>query len=168
MKSEKTPRIHETAYIAPGAVVEGDVTLEENVSILHNAVLHGDVTKITIGPRCNIQECSVVHGDWDSVTVLGRDVSVGHGAILHSCIIEDECMVGMGAIVMDYAHIGTGSIVAAGALVPAHMAVPPHSLVVGSPAKVRREVTSEEYQRIILDSAEHYVNESKKIKEKNY
>jgi carbonic anhydrase/acetyltransferase-like protein (isoleucine patch superfamily) len=161
------PKIHETAYIAPGAVVEGDVVLEEHVSILHNSVLHGDVTKIRIGARTNIQECSVIHGDWDSVTRLGHDVSVGHGAIIHSADIDDYVMVGMGAIVLDYAHIGTGSIIAAGALVPQHMDVPPRSLVVGVPAKVRRQVTDEEYQRIILDSAEHYVNESNKILNRN-
>lgn len=156
------PVIDKTAYVAPGAVVKGNVVLEDHVSILHNAVLHGDVTKIIVGSYSNIQECSVLHGDWDSITSIGKYVTIGHGAIVHSAIIEDYSLIGMGAIIMDYAHVGTGSIIAAGALVPAHMQIPPHSLVVGNPAKVRRTVTLEEYQRMIIDSAEHYAKESAK------
>ena len=132
-----SPKIHESVRIAPGAQVVGDVVLEESVSIWYNAVLRGDEEQIYVGPRTNIQENCVLHGT--SVTV-GADVTVGHGAILHGCVVEDLCVIGMGAIVLDGARIGKGSMIGAGALVTSNTQIPPHSLVVGSPAKVIRQI----------------------------
>ena len=131
-------------YIAPNAVVTGEVNLGENVNIWYGAVLRGDSGTITIGDHTNIQDNCVLHADPGIPMTIGDDVTVGHGAILHSCTVGDNSLIGMGAIVLNGAVIGANCIVAAGALVPQGMVIPDNSLVIGSPAKVRRSLTDEE------------------------
>lgn len=140
----KSPTLNPNAFAAPTAVVVGDVTVEEEVSLWYGAVVRGDQNPIRIGAHTNIQENSVLHVSDEKSLTIGAWVTVGHGAILHGCTIEDDCLIGMGAILMDGCVIGRGSIVAAGALVTEGTVVPPGSLVMGAPAKLRRTVTEEE------------------------
>ena len=159
IKTGVSPSIDPTAYIAPGAVVRGDVTMKEQSSIWHNCVLHGDVASITLGKRSSLQELCCVHVGFDTPTVIGDDVTVGHGCIIHGCTIEDHCTIGMGAIIKDHAVIGAGSFVGAGAIVTEHTIVPPNSVVMGIPAKVRRETTEAERESTAISVA-HYVYEA--------
>ena len=141
----KHPQIHETAYVAETAVVIGDVVVGEESSVWFGAVVRGDVFHIRIGERTNIQDGTVVHvTNGTHATVLEDEVTVGHNVTLHGCHIERGCLVGMGSIVMDAVRIGAESIVAAGALVSPGTVVPPRSLVMGVPAKVKRQLTDEE------------------------
>ena len=149
-------KISDTAFIADGAKVIGNVIIGENVSIWYNSVIRADGTTVTIGDNSNIQDCCVVHVNENYPCVLGKNVSVGHGAILHSAVIEDNVLVGMGAILMDNCHIGTNSVIAAGTLIPAGTVIPPGSLVVGSPGKVKRQLSEEEIQKMILDNVDYY------------
>ena len=139
-------------YLAPSAVVVGDVTLGENVSIWHGAVLRGDSGAIVVGDNSNVQEHCVFH---ETVTV-GSGVSVGHGAILHGCTIGNDCVIGMGAIILDGAVLGDHCLVGAGALVTGKMNAPAGSLIIGNPAKVVKELTPEQIDYIHKD-AENYV-----------
>lgn len=151
------PRIAASAYVDQAAQVIGDVTMGERASIWPCAVARGDVNRIEIGDDTNIQDGSVLHGELDKYPVLiGARVTVGHMACLHGCVVEDDCLIGIGAIVLNGARIGAGSVVAAGALVPEGMQVPPGSMVMGTPAKVRREVTAEEKARF-ADNAQRYL-----------
>ena len=141
----KQPQIHETAYIAETAVVIGDVVVGAESSVWFGAVVRGDVFHIRIGDRTNIQDGTVVHvTNGTHATVLEDEVTVGHNVTLHGCHIERGCLVGMGSIVMDNVRIGAHSIVAAGALVSPGTVVPPRSLVLGVPARVKRQLTDEE------------------------
>ena len=152
----KTPNLGQNVFISDTAAVIGDVSLGDDVSIWFGSVLRGDMHYIKVGSRSNIQDNAVVHVTTAvSPTHIGSGVTVGHGAIIHGCIIEDNCMIGMGATVMDNAVIGTGSLVGAGALVPPNMVVPSKSLVVGMPGKVVREVHNEEYEMIIERPGEY-------------
>ena len=137
-------KIHPTAWVAPGAFLRGDVTLGEKVSVWYNAVLRADQEKSIIGKNSNIQDNAVLHGDPDNDIIVGENVTVGHGAILHGCTVEDNALIGMGSVVLDHAVIGAGSIVGAGAVVASGTIVPPKSLVVGIPAKVKKTLTDEE------------------------
>jgi carbonic anhydrase/acetyltransferase-like protein (isoleucine patch superfamily) len=151
------PDIHPTAFVDQSAQVIGDVTLGEASSVWMNVVIRGDVHRIRIGHRTNIQDGTIVHAMRDThPTTIGDEVTIGHGAIIHGCAIEPRCLIGMGAIILNGAVIGTGSIVAAGTLVTEGQIVPPGSLVMGSPGRVRREVTDAE-ARTIADLAERYV-----------
>ncbi len=135
------PLIPDTSWVHPSAVLSGDVELAGGVSIWPTAVLRGDQGAIRIGERSNIQDGSVVHNTGNlSTTRVGARVTVGHRVILHGCQIEDDVLVGMGAIVMDNAVVGAGSVIGAGALVTANTVIPPGSLVLGSPARVRQAV----------------------------
>lgn len=158
------PRIHPTAYVVPGATVIGDVTLMEETSVWYGAVLRGDINRIIIGPRSNVQDNAVVHIDTPNETRLGELVTVGHSAIVHACIIDDEVLIGMGAIILDGAEIGARSIIGANALVTLGTKIPPGSLVLGSPAKVKRALTLEE-QKDIARWAWSYVETSKHFRE---
>ncbi|MBA2340317.1 MAG: gamma carbonic anhydrase family protein [Pyrinomonadaceae bacterium] len=141
----KLPQIHPTAYVEASAQVIGDVVVGEHASVWFNAVVRGDVYYIRIGARTNIQDGTVVHvSNGTHATVLEDEVTVGHNATLHGCYVERGCLVGMGSIVMDGARIGERSIVGAGALVSPGTIVPPRSLVLGAPAKVKRQLTDEE------------------------
>ena len=150
-----TPVVADNCFVAPGAVLAGDVTLHGSVGIWFNAVLRGDYEPITIGEGSNIQDNVTGHVDTGFPLTLGKNVSVGHNAVIHGCTVEDNCLIGMGAIVMNGAIIGTGSLVAAGAVVLEGTIVPPGSLVAGVPAKVRRELTAVERDGI-AHNAENY------------
>src|SRR5947207_888082 len=156
--------IHPPAYAVPGAPVTGDVTLMEESSVWCGAVLRGDINRIIIGPRSNVQDNAVVHIDTPNETRLGELVTVGHSAIVHACIIDDEVLIGMGAIILDGAEIGARSIIGANALVTLGTKIPPGSLVLGSPAKVKRALTLEE-QKDIARWAWSYVETSKHFRE---
>jgi len=137
-----------SAFVAPGAVVIGDVTLGDLSSVWYHCVLRADIERIVIGEGSNIQDGSVIHLSSNRGTAVGSYVTVGHKALLHACDVEDECLIGMGAVVMDEARIGPRSIVGAGALVTRGLQVPEGSLVLGSPAKVVKQLTLEEQQGI--------------------
>lgn len=151
------PTIDPTAYVDVSAQVIGDVHIGAESSIWMNAVVRGDVNSIRIGRRSNVQDLSVVHVQGRThPTVIGDDVTIGHGVLVHGCTIEDGCLIGMGAIVLNGAVVGTGSIVAAGTLVPERMVIPPGSMVMGSPAKVRRSLMPEEVESL-RGLADNYV-----------
>lgn len=135
---------HPSSLIFPGAVVVGDVTLGENCSVWFNAVIRADEAPITIGDGTNIQDNATLHVSEDNPLTVGKNVTIGHGAILHSCTVEDGALIGMGAVVLDGAVIGQDAMVAAGALVTPRTVIPAGTLAVGSPAKVKRELTPEE------------------------
>ncbi len=159
------PTIHPSAFVAPGATIIGHVTLAEESSVWFQTVLRGDINRIVIGPRSNVQDGAVVHLADDLGTFVGELVTVGHKAILHACTIADEVLVGMGAIVLDGAEIGARSIIGAGALVTGGKKIPPGSLVLGSPAKVVRTLSPEE-QAGIRVWAEKYVALSRAYRER--
>jgi len=140
----KKPTIRSDVYIARGASVLGDVTLEAHSSVWYGAVLRGDINRIVVGEYSNIQDNAVVHLAEDFPCLIGKWVTVGHSAIVHACTVEDECLIGMGSIVLDGAVIGAQSIVGANALVTTGTIIPPGSLVLGSPAKVVRSLSFEE------------------------
>jgi carbonic anhydrase/acetyltransferase-like protein (isoleucine patch superfamily) len=143
------PRVHPTAFIDDSAQVIGDVDIGEESSVWMCTVLRGDVHAIRIGRRTNIQDGAIVHVMSGSHPVtIGDNVTIGHGAVVHGCTIDDQCLIGMGAIVLNGAHVGAGSIVAAGTLVVENMKVPPKSLVMGSPGKVKRLLTQAEIAEI--------------------
>jgi carbonic anhydrase/acetyltransferase-like protein (isoleucine patch superfamily) len=154
------PDIHASAYIAASADVIGRVSLGEESSVWYHATLRGDINSITIGPRSNIQDNAVIHLADDYGCQVGELVTVGHSAILHACTVEDETLIGMGAIILDGAVIGARSIIGAGALVTGGTIIPPGSLVVGSPAKVVRTLSLDE-QRNVKTWAEKYVRISR-------
>ena len=152
-----TPRVAPGAFIDQSAQVIGDVEIGEASSVWMNVVIRGDVHWIRIGDRSNVQDGTIVHVMKDThPTRIGDDVTVGHGAIVHGCTIEDRCLVGMGAILLNGVTIGTGSIVAAGTLLSEEMKIPPRSLVMGRPGKVRRELGDAEIASI-RDYAGRYV-----------
>ena len=151
------PVVAESAFVAPGAVLVGQVTLAERSSVWYNAVLRAEAEPISLGAGSNLQDNVSCHVDRGYPLTIGADVSVGHGAVLHGCTIEDSVLVGMSATIMNGAVIGAGSLVAAGALVLEGTIVPPGSLVAGVPAKVRRELSDDEVAGIRLN-AEHYLS----------
>jgi carbonic anhydrase/acetyltransferase-like protein (isoleucine patch superfamily) len=152
--------IDPSAFIAPGAVILGDVHLGVESSVWYNAVLRGDTDRITIGSQTNIQDLTMIHADPGVPCTVGDRVTVGHRVILHGCTIEDDCLIGMGAIILNKARIGRGSIVGAGALVLEGMEVPPGSLVVGLPAKVLRGVDESAAQHIER-GWRHYIEQAR-------
>jgi len=152
----RTPEVHPTAWIAPGAALIGKVRVEEGASVWFGAVLRGDIDEIVLGPGSNLQDNVVVHTEAGSPAVIGRDVSVGHGAVVHGCRIGDGCLIGMNATVLTDAVVGEQTLVAAGAVVLEGAVIPPRSLVAGVPAKVRRELTDEEIAAM-RGNSERYV-----------
>lgn len=142
--------------IYDGAKVIGDVTLSDKVGIWYNAVVRGDEAPITIGERSNVQDNCVVHVSKGKPVKIGKNVSIGHGAIIHGCTIDDNVIIGMGAIVLNGAHIKKNSLVGAGALVTENKEFPEKSLIIGSPAKAVRELTEEDIQGI-TENANEYV-----------
>ena len=162
---DATPRIHPSAFVAPGADVIGDVTLGEESSVWFQTVLRGDINRIVIGPRSNVQDGAIVHLADDYGASVGELVTVGHKAILHACTIADEVLVGMGSIVLDGAEIGARTIIGAGAVVTGGKKIPPGSLVLGSPAKVVRTLALDEQAEIKV-WAEKYVALSRAYRER--
>ncbi len=140
--------IGENVFIAPSATVIGSVSLADNASAFYGAVLRGDAETISIGPGSNVQDNVVVHATPGYPTRLGAGVSIGHNATVHGCTVEDDCLIGMGATVLNGAHIGEGSLIAAGSVVLEGMQIPARSLVAGVPAKIRRETTETELENI--------------------
>lgn len=139
------PKIHETAFVAETAVIIGDVEIGAESSVWYGSIIRGDVNYIRIGARTNIQDGSIIHVTSKThPTVLADEVTLGHRVTLHGCYIETGSLIGIGAIVLDGARIGANSLVAAGSLVTPNTIIPPNSLVMGSPAKVKRELTEEE------------------------
>ncbi|MGM9662633.1 MAG: gamma carbonic anhydrase family protein [Oscillospiraceae bacterium] len=147
-------------YIAPGAQVVGDVRLERGCSVWYNAVLRGDEGAICVGEESNIQDCAVLH----AALRLGRGCTVGHGAIVHGCTVGDNCLIGMGAILLSGARVGDDCLVGAGALVTGSADIPAGSLVLGSPARVVRALREEEIQGIRRNAA-HYLAHARKALE---
>jgi len=163
-----TPTIPDTCYVDLSAQVIGDVELGAHSSVWMNAVLRGDVHSIRIGAHSNVQDCAVLHGQrYKYPVIVGDWVTIGHNATVHGCVVEDVCLIGIGSTILNNARIGEGSIVAAGAVVPEGMIVPARSLVAGVPAKVRRDLTSDDredilqYARNYLDYLKTYLEETR-------
>jgi len=140
----RTPAVAGTAWVAPTATVIGAVTIGERSGVFYSAVVRGDTSTITIGEGSNVQDGAVVHADPGFACSIGSGVSVGHAAVVHGCTVEDDGLIGMGAVVLNGAVVGTGSMVAAGAVVLEGARIPPGSLVAGVPGKVRRELSEHE------------------------
>lgn len=157
----KAPRIHETAFIAPGAVLIGDVEIGPYASIWYNCVLRADLNRIVVGARSNVQDGTVIHvedggpDDPGLPTLIGEDALVGHMAILHGCIVEDRAFVGMGSVVMDGARIASEGMLAAGALLPPGKLVPSAELWAGRPARRLRDLTGEQLHQMRLQTAKY-------------
>jgi carbonic anhydrase/acetyltransferase-like protein (isoleucine patch superfamily) len=154
------PELGRGVYVAPNATVIGRVRIGDGASVWFGAVLRGDVDSITIGPETNIQDLCVVHCDAEVPTRIGGRVTVGHRAILHGCTVEDECVIGMGAVVQNRARVGSHSIVAAGSVVREGFEVPAGTLVAGVPARVKRELTDTEIE-YINELAEIYIGRAR-------
>jgi carbonic anhydrase/acetyltransferase-like protein (isoleucine patch superfamily) len=164
----KAPRLHATVFAAESSVVVGDVEIGEASSLWFGTILRGDVNSITVGARTNLQDMTVVHvTSRTHPTVVGDDVTVGHRAVLHGCTVKDRCLVGIGAIVMDGAVVGPEAMVGAGALVPPGMVVPPRTLAIGSPAKVKRELTPEEIA-FLAQSARNYARYAEQYRQEGW
>lgn len=149
------PTVHRTAWIAPTADVTGDVTLGRDSSVWFQCVLRGDIAPIHIGAESNVQDLTMVHVDIDRPCHVGDRVGIGHRAIIHGCDVEDDCLIGMGAIILSNAVIGSGSVIGAGAVVTEGMRVPANSLVVGVPGRVVRSV-DDELRRRARVTVDHY------------
>jgi carbonic anhydrase/acetyltransferase-like protein (isoleucine patch superfamily) len=163
----RAPEVHPSCYVDLSAQLIGDVTLGQHSSVWMNAVLRGDVNSIRVGSNSNVQDCAVLHGQRNLYQVIVGDwVTIGHNATVHGCVVEDECLIGIGARVLNNCRIGAGSIIAAGAVVPEHTVVPPRTLWAGVPAKLRRELTDKdralilEYANNYLDYTEFYLKET--------
>lgn len=151
------PQFGENCWLADNATVVGDVRMGRDCTIWFNAVVRGDVNSITFGDRCNVQDGAVIHCTYQRTkTTVGNNVSIAHNAIVHGCTIEDEVLVGMGAIIMDGAVIGTRSIIAAGAIVTQNTVVPPGSIYAGNPARFLKAV-SDEQGEVFMRTANNYV-----------
>jgi carbonic anhydrase/acetyltransferase-like protein (isoleucine patch superfamily) len=151
------PRLHDSVLVMDGSMVIGDVEIGEGSSIWPGAVVRGDVHHVRIGARTNLQDGAVVHVTTDRhPTRIGDDVTVGHRAVLHGCTVKERCLVGIGAVVLDGAVVGPDALVGAGALVTPGTVVPPGAMVLGSPARVKRQLTDEE-KAALRESAAHYV-----------
>ena len=149
------PAIHQSAFIAPTSVVEGDVSIGANSSVWHHAVLRADLAPIALGTRTNVQDGAILHVSRDHPVELGNDVIVGHGAIVHGCSVGDGSLIGMGAIILDGATIGPHSIVGAGSLVTKGTHIPSGTVALGSPARVVRKLRPEEYEELQRNADEY-------------
>lgn len=165
MINGKKPNIKEEVFIAEGSKIIGEVYIEKQSSIWFNTIIRGDIGSIKIGSRTNIQENSTLHIDRGSPLKIGDNVTVGHNAVLHGCTIKDNCMIGMGSVVLNNAEIGENTIIGASALVPKGKSIPEGSLVLGIPGKVIRKLNENEI-RDIQDSADHYYNLAKQYMSK--
>jgi carbonic anhydrase/acetyltransferase-like protein (isoleucine patch superfamily) len=151
----KYPRIADDVFLAPDAVIIGDVEIGSGSGVWFGCVVRGDIGPIRIGERTNLQEHTMVHLDDGAPTIIGDDVTVGHRAIIHGTQIGDGSLIGMGAIVMSFTKVGSGSIIGAGALLPERAEIPDGVLAMGMPAKVRRDVTDEERENLIEQAARY-------------
>ena len=158
------PKIHETAYITDDAIIIGDVEIGEDASVWYGSIIRGDVNYIRIGARTNIQDATVIHvSSKTHSTILEDEITVGHRVTLHGCHIESGCLIGIGTIIMDGVRVGRNSLVGAGSLLTPGTQIPPNSLVLGSPARVKRELTTDELAyldrswRNYVELKKHYV-----------
>jgi carbonic anhydrase/acetyltransferase-like protein (isoleucine patch superfamily) len=158
------PNVHASCFVAPNATVIGNVALGAESSVWYQCVLRGDVSSITVGERSNLQDGAIVHADPGLPTIIGNDVTVGHGAIIHGAVIEDGCLIGIRATLLNGCKIGGGSVVGAGAVVPEGMVVPPNSVVMGIPARVVKAVPAQLGERS-RRGTEGYVRFAKAHKE---
>ena len=149
------PNIDPSVVVAKGAVVIGDVTIAKDCSIWYNATIRSTEDPITIGEGSNVQDNAVIHVSPNFPTTIGSYVTIGHGAIVHGCTIDDNALIGMGAIILNGAKIGKNCIIAAGALIPQNKVIPDNSLVIGSPGKVIRQVTEEEIRKNTQNAGEY-------------
>lgn len=150
------PKIGNNVFIAPTAVIIGDVTVKDGASIWFNAVIRGDEAPIVIGRQTNIQDNCTVHNDIGKPAIIGDDVTIGHNAIIHGCTVEDRCLIGMGAVILNDARVQTGSVVAAGSMVKEGAVIGPNQLVAGVPAIVKRTL-SPEIQEVLKEPVESYL-----------
>jgi len=163
----KTPKIAPSAFVAENAVIIGDVEIEENSSVWFGCVIRCEENKIVIGKNTNIQDLTTIHTDHCCSVIIGDNVTVGHNVVLHGCEIGNNVLIGMGTVIMNGSRIGDNSLIGAGSLITQNMVIPPNTLVFGRPAKVIRELTPEEIEKIAI-SAKEYIelsNEYKKIKD---
>jgi carbonic anhydrase/acetyltransferase-like protein (isoleucine patch superfamily) len=154
---DRVPRIDPTAFVAPGARVVGDVEVGPRASVWFNAVLRGDSDHVRVGSGSNVQDGAILHTDAGAPCLVGDGCTIGHRAVVHGCRVGTGCLIGMGAIVLSNAVIGERSLVAAGALVPQGKTFPPRSLLVGSPAKLVRELTDDDIANLIDPGVRHYL-----------
>ncbi len=152
----KKPTISQTAKIFPGAVLTGDVTLKDHVSVWYNAVIRGDMSFVMIGESTNIQDLAIIHTNTNRPTVIGKNVTIGHGAIIHACTIGNDCLIGMGSIILDEAVIGDGAMIGAGTIVPPKKVIPAKMLAYGNPMMITRQLSKEELESN-KNNAKHYV-----------
>ena len=158
------PDVADSAFVAPTAVLIGNVIIGRGASVWFGSVLRGDEDKIFIGEGTNIQDLTVCHTDKGLPLNVGSGVTVGHRCILHGCTIEDDCLIGMGAIIMNSVRIGRGSIVAAGAIILENTVIPPFSLVAGVPGKVKRTLTESEVLKKIQEASQTYADHAAEYK----
>ena len=158
-----TPKLDPDCWTAPNSVIVGKVELKKNSSIWFNAVLRGDIEKISVDENSNVQDGCVIHTDPGCPVVIGKGVTLGHLVMLHGCTIEDDCIVGIGSTILNKVKIGKNSIIGANALVTENKVIPERSLVLGSPGKIVRQVTDEEIEHI-KENARNYVENFKKYK----
>jgi carbonic anhydrase/acetyltransferase-like protein (isoleucine patch superfamily) len=158
-----TPKLHPNSWVAPNAVVIGKVELKKDSNIWFNVTLRGDVEPITVGEGSNVQDGSVIHSDPGCPVTIGKNVTIGHLVMLHGCVIEDDCLIGIGSTILNKVKIGKNSIIGANALVTENKVIPERSLVLGSPGKIVRQVTDDEIKSI-KENADHYVANYKKYK----
>ncbi|MDO4919324.1 gamma carbonic anhydrase family protein [Kocuria sp.] len=163
---QQRPAIAETAFVAPNATVVGDVSVGPGAGIFYGAVLRGDRSPLRVGADSNLQDNVTVHSDPEHPVAIGERVSVGHGAVVHGCVLEDDVLVGMNATVLNGAVVGSGSLVAAGAVVLEGTVVPPGSLVAGVPGTVRRELSVEE-RHAVSRNAQNYIELSREHRSLN-
>lgn len=156
----RTPRIAASAYVAPSADIIGEVEIGKNASVWFQCVLRGDIERICLGANSNLQDGSIVHTLEGAPVVIGDWVTVGHGVILHGCTVEDHCLIGMGAVLLNRVRVGKGSIVAAGSVVLENTVIPPRSLYAGVPAKLRRKATTED-EKLIRKLTSNYLRYKK-------
>ncbi|TMD62037.1 MAG: gamma carbonic anhydrase family protein [Chloroflexi bacterium] len=157
------PTIAADAWVAPSADLIGDVVVEAAASVWFNVTVRADMAPVRIGERSNVQDNCVIHTDTGEPTVIGKDVTLGHGAIVHSSVVGDNVLIGMGAVLVGGNRIGDGAVVGAGAVLPAGMEVPARKLVVGVPAKIVRDAVADD-ERWTVDAAKHYVELSKEYR----
>ena len=154
----KTPMVPPSCYVDQSAQLIGDVELGEQASVWMNAVLRGDVNSIRLGARSNVQDCAVLHGmRYLYPVIVGEMVTIGHNATVHGCVLEDEVLVGIGAVILNNARVGEGSIIAAGAVIPEQMVIPANSLVAGVPGKIKKTLGDDD-RKMILKYAQNYLD----------
>jgi carbonic anhydrase/acetyltransferase-like protein (isoleucine patch superfamily) len=154
----KTPVVPASCYVDQSAQLIGDVELGEHASVWMNAVLRGDVNSIRLGARSNVQDCAVLHGmRYVYPVIVGEMVTIGHNATVHGCVLEDAVLVGIGAVILNNARVGEGSIIAAGAVIPEQMVIPPNSLVAGVPGKIKKTLGDDD-RKMILKYAQNYLD----------